>query len=90
MGSAIVAGAGQVGTAIVSGAGTIGTAVSTVGIPTIAGAGASVLAVSDTLIAGFGTACGAAQGFLSAHAPMAAKLCTYSSLPGKAKSDFSP
>jgi hypothetical protein len=66
-----------VGSAILTHAGTVGTAVTNVG-PAITGAGAGLIAVSDTLVAGFGTVYGAAQGFLSAHAATAAKICTYS------------
>lgn len=66
VGSAILAHAGTVGT-------TVGTAVTSVG-PAITGVGAGVFAVSDTLVAGFGTVYGAAQGFLAAHGATAAKL----------------
>jgi hypothetical protein len=71
------AGTAGVGSAILTHAGTVGTAVTSVG-PVITGAGAGLVAVSDTLVAGFGTVYGAAQGFLSAHAATAAKICTYS------------
>ena len=64
-----------VGSAILTHAGTVGSAVTSVG-PVIAGAGTGLLAVSDTLVAGFSTIYGAAQGFLSAHAATAAKICT--------------
>lgn len=67
------AGTAGVGSAILSHAGSVGTAVTSVG-PAITGAGAGLLAVSDTLVAGFGTVYGAAQGFLSAHAATAAKI----------------
>jgi hypothetical protein len=70
------AGTAGVGSAILTHAGTVGTAVTNVG-PVITGAGAGLIAVSDTLVAGFGTVYGAAQGFLSAHAATAAKICAY-------------
>jgi len=73
VGSAIVAGAGQVGSAIAAGAGTVGTAVSSIG-PTIVGTGAGIFTLSDTLAAGFGTVYSTASGFLAAHAATAAKL----------------